>query len=74
MSYRRLRQAEAKLAAEVAGWFAGAEQSDAMEDSQNGSERRGDEPPDWLADKAKRLARIRAARVALEREAAEDPF
>jgi transposase len=73
MSYGRLRQAEAGLAAEVAAWFAGAEQPDTKEDGQHGSGRRGDEPPDWLADKAKRLARIRAARAALEREAAEDP-
>jgi transposase len=73
MSYGRLRRAEAELAAEVAAWFAAAEQADTSEDTRHGSGRRGDEPPDWLADKAKRLARIRAARVALEREAAEDP-
>ena len=73
MSYGRLRQAEAGLAAEVAGWFAGAERADAAEDGEHGPGRRGDEPPDWLLDKVRRLTRIREARAALEREAAEDP-
>jgi hypothetical protein len=62
MSYGRTGRAEAVLAAEIAGWFAEAEQADVAEAGQHGSRLRGDEPPDWLADKAKRLARIRTAR------------
>ena len=33
-------------------------------------DRRGDEPPDWMADKQRRLEAIRAAKAALEPEAA----
>ena len=61
--------AEAALAAEVQGWLAQAEAADAAEDAEHGAERRGDELPDWVADKQARLERIRAAKAALEAEA-----
>jgi transposase len=70
MSYKRLREAEQKLAAEVAAWFTRAEASDAAEDREHGPDRRGDEMPDWVVDKTARLERIRAAKAALEAEAA----
>lgn len=66
MSYGRMKQAEAALAAEVAGWLERAGASDAAEDREHGAGRRGDEMPDWLADKQKRLEKIRAAKAALE--------
>lgn len=69
MSYGRMRAAEQKLAAEVEAWFARAEACDAEEDRALGDVR-GDEMPDWVADKARRLARIREAKAALEAEAA----
>jgi hypothetical protein len=69
MSYARMREAEKKLAAEVSAWFARAEATDAADDREHGAERRGDEMPDWVANKAARLERIRAAKVALEAEA-----
>jgi transposase len=69
MSYGRMRRAEAALAAEVADWLAQAEAADAAEDAEHGPDRRGDELPDWVADKQKRLERIRAAKAALEAEA-----
>ena len=69
MSYRRMREAERKLAAEVAQWFARAEASDRDEDRVHGADKRGDEMPAWVADKAARLERIRAAKAALEAEA-----
>jgi transposase len=69
MSYGRMREAEKKLAAEVAAWFAQAEATDAAEDREHGAERRGDEMPDWAADKVARLERIRAAKATLETEA-----
>ena len=69
MSYRRMKQAEAALAAEVQGWLSQAAQADTAEDRQLGAERRGDEMPDWVADKQQRLAKIRAAKAALEAEA-----
>jgi transposase len=73
MSYGRMREAEKKLAAEVAAWFAQAEATDAAEDREHGAERRGDEMPDWVANKMARLERIRAAKAALEAEAKRPP-
>jgi transposase len=73
MSYGRMREAEKKLAAEVAAWFAKAEATDAEEDGIHGADRRGDEMPDWMANKAARLERIRAAKAILEAEAKAPP-
>jgi len=70
MSYGRMKQREAELAAEVAQWFGEAEATDAAEDEQFGAHRRGDELPEWVANKQRRLAKIREARAALEAEAA----
>jgi transposase len=69
MSYGRMVKAEAELAAEVAGWLKAAEVQDSVEDAEHGSEHRGDELPAWVADKAQRLEKIRAAKAALEAEA-----
>ena len=66
MSYGRMVQAEAALAAEVAGWLAAAEAADDADDAELGPDRRGDELPAWVADKAARLAKIREAKAALE--------
>jgi transposase len=73
MSYGRMPRAEAALAAEVAGWLAQAAAADAAADAEHGPDRRGDELPGWVADKQQRLARIRAAKAALEAEAAAEP-
>ncbi len=62
-------KAEGELAAEVAAWLERAAQADAVEDTEHGSERRGDEPPDRMRDKQARLERIRAAKAELEAEA-----
>lgn len=72
MSYGRMGEAEAKLQAEVAAWFARAEAADVEEDGAHGSAR-GDELPDWVADKQQRLERLRAAKAALEAEAKAPP-
>jgi transposase len=69
MSYGRMKQSEADLAAEVDRWFAEAEAIDAQEDAAYGPDRRGDELPDWVKDKQKRLEKIREAKAALEAEA-----
>jgi transposase len=69
MSYGRMKQAEAALAAEVQGWLARASETDKSEDRELGARRRGDEMPDWIADKQKRLEKIRSAKAALEEEA-----
>jgi transposase len=68
MSYERMKKREAELAAEIDRWLQAAEAADAEEDRLHGS-RRGDEMPDWVADKDKRLAKIRAAKAELEAEA-----
>jgi transposase len=68
MSYARMKKREAELAAEVDRWLKAAEAADAEEDKLYGS-KRGDEMPDWVADKQKRLQTIRAAKAELEAEA-----
>jgi transposase len=68
MSYERMKQRETELAAEVDRWLAAAEAADAEEDKLHGR-KRGDEMPDWVADKQKRLEKIRAAKAELEAEA-----
>lgn len=73
MSYGRMKQAEPKLAAEVEAWLKAAEAADAAEDAEYGAQLRGDETPDWMADKQLRLARIRAAKAELEAQTKLDP-
>ena len=68
MSYDRMQRREVELVAEVDRWLNAAEAADAEEDRQYGG-RRGDEMPAWVADKRKRLAKLRAAKAALEAEA-----
>jgi len=68
MSYDRMKKREAELAAEVDRWLKAADAADAEEDRLHGS-KRGDEMPDWVADKQKRLEKIRAAKAELEAEA-----
>jgi len=68
MSYERMKRREAELAGEVDRWLAAAEAADAAEDKRHG-DKRGDEMPAWVADKQKRLEKIRAAKAELEAEA-----
>jgi transposase len=68
MSYERMCKREAELQAEVDGWLAAAEAADAEEDKLHGA-KRGEEMPEWIADKQRRLAKIREAKAALEAEA-----
>ena len=69
MSYDRMRETEQRLRREVREWFDRAKCTDESEDRQHGGERRGDELPEWVADKKRRIAKIREAREALEAEA-----
>jgi len=68
MSYERMKKREAELKAEVDRWLKAAEAADAQEDKLHGN-KRGDEMPDWVADKQKRLEKIRKAKAELEAEA-----
>lgn len=70
MSYGRMQTAEPELAAEVAHWLAEATASDVREDVAYGVDRRGEELPEWVTHKQQRLEKIRAAKTALEAEAA----
>lgn len=73
MSYGRMKETEPKLAAQVEAWLKAAEAQDRAEDAEHGADRRGDETPDWMADKQRRLERIRQAKAQLEAEAKADP-
>ena len=68
MSYERMKKREAELKAEVDRWLEAAEAADAEEDRLYGN-KRGDEMPDWVADKEKRLQKIREAKAELEAQA-----
>jgi transposase len=68
MSYGRMVEEEARLKREVAALLERAERADAEEDARYG-ERRGDELPEELRIRERRLAKIREARAALEAEA-----
>ena len=69
MSYERMGKREAELQAEVDGWLKAAEAADAAEDKAFGADKRGEEMPDWAADKQARLAKLRQAKAELEAEA-----
>jgi transposase len=69
MSYGRMEARAKELEAEVKKWFDAAEAADAEEDELYGRDKRGDELPDWVADKQKRAEKIRAAKAELEAEA-----
>ena len=71
MSYARMGEAEQRLEQEVAALLARAQQVDAAEDAQYGPGQRGDELPAELVRRESRLAKIRAAKAALEHEARE---
>ncbi|MFZ1919982.1 MAG: IS1182 family transposase [Terriglobales bacterium] len=69
MSYDRMHQTEKRLKQEVREWFRQAKSADEAEDRLHGAARRGDEMPNWVADKQQRIIKIREAREALEAEA-----
>jgi len=70
MSYGRMTEREAALAAQVATILDEAEATDAAEDAEFG-DARGDELPPELRTREGRLARIREAKAALEAAARE---
>jgi transposase len=69
MSYARMGETERRLETEVRTLLERAQQVDAAEDAQYGPGQRGDELPAELARRESRLAKIRAAKAALEAEA-----
>ena len=71
MSYDRMGPRIEELEAQVAAMLAEAEATDLAEDEEFGEDRRGDELPPELATKEGRLAKLRAAKEAIEAEARE---
>jgi transposase len=69
MSYKRMKEAEPKLAQEVDGWLAAAQEGDAADDAEHGKDKRGDEIPEHVQNKARKLAKIRTAKAHLEEKA-----
>ena len=69
MSYDRMQKRIEELQAEVRRRLAEAAAADAADDAAHGRDKRGDELPDWVANKEKRIAKIRAAQAELEAEA-----
>ena len=67
--YERLMEKEQELAATVEKLLAEAQATDQQEEARYGAGRRGDELPAGLATAERQLARIRAAKQELEREA-----
>jgi len=72
MSYKRMKEEEVRLKAEVEELLKQAEVTDNEEDRQYGKNKRGDELPEELAFRESRLRKIREAKVALEAEAKAD--
>ena len=71
MSYARMSEQEKVLPDEVSALLVQAERIDKADDARYGKTNRGDELPEQLRRRETRLARIRAAKAALEDEAAQ---
>jgi transposase len=71
MSYQRMLEEEKRLAAEVAALLARAEETDRREDETHGVGQAPEDLPAELKRREDRMTRIREAKAALEREAAE---
>lgn len=69
MSYKRMKEDEIRLEAEVAALLQQAGVMDEEEDRRYGKDKRGDELPKELAFRESRLKKIREASAALEAEA-----
>jgi transposase len=72
MSYGRMLETERKLKEEVDGWLREAEAADDREEGEHGRGRRGDEMPEWVKTKERKLEKIREAKARLEAAAREE--
>ena len=71
MSYKRMKEVEPQLAAEVQEWLERSQQTDADEDEEHGEGRRGDELPPHALSKIRKLQQMQASMERLEQEAQE---
>jgi len=69
LTYGRMTKLEESLKEEIDGWFEKAQEIDNAEDQECGRDQSGDEVPDWMKDKQKRLEKIRQAKKELEEAA-----
>lgn len=72
MSYKRMKEDQQKLRAEVRQLLEKAAAADNEEDARYGSNKRGDELPEELSRRESRLRRIREAKRVLEQRAREE--
>lgn len=72
MSYKRMKEDQQKLRAEVRQLLEQAAAADNEEDARYGSNKRGDELPEELSRRESRLRRIREAKRVLEQRAREE--
>ncbi len=72
MSYARMKETEPKLAGQVEEWMKASGAADKADDKELGADARGDEMPDWVAEKQARLKKLREAKEALESAANEE--
>jgi len=72
MSYARMKKREPELAKLVAEWMEEAKSADDDEDEEHGPDRRGDELPDHIRQKMKKLLAMRKAMEKLEAEAKQE--
>ena len=70
MSYDRMEKADGEFAEIVKEWLDQAEITDLAEDARFRN-KQGDELPAWVSNKVERMKKIREAKAALEKEAAE---
>lgn len=71
MSYGRMEQREAVLAAEIAGWFEQGKREDLAEDAEHGPDDDGWSLPAELKESSRRLEKIREGKARLEEQARE---
>jgi len=71
MSYGRMEQREAVLAAEIAGWFEQGKREDLAEDAEHGPDDDGWSLPGELKESSRRLEKIREGKARLEAQARE---
>jgi hypothetical protein len=71
MSYGRMKEEEKRLAAEIEALLFRADQTDLCEDQQCGQGQRAEDLPEEFQRRDDRLRRIREAKAALEKEAAQ---
>ena len=72
MSYARMKKQEPELAKLVADWMEEARSADDEEDEEHGPGRRGDELPEHIREKMKKLLAMREAMAKLETEAKQE--